>query len=371
MAMLILILPGSATGQGQGAEGMYIYQPPPDLNDGWKVGTLAGEGLDEARITKLTNQISEGKYQGIHSMLIFRNNKLVHEAYFQGYERDDLQTLFSITKSVTSSLIGIAIDKGMISGVDQPVISLIPEYAGFVKDDRFGEIELRHVLTLTSGLEWLEIGYPYSDPLNSQYQQVRTDDWVKAVVELPVIDGPGSRWVYNTGSVHMLSAVIKSATGVYADEFAEEHLFKPLGITDYTWNQDPDGYPCTGGTHGGLRLRARDIAKFGYVFMNEGMWDTTRVISAGWVKESTTPVIGALGTSRMGYLWWSSSFTLWERKLDFFYAAGYGGQSLHIVPELNMMIVFLCWSRPEDAEILGPLLTIYNAALQNKKEVEP
>jgi CubicO group peptidase (beta-lactamase class C family) len=369
--ILTLTATGAAQETAQAEPGsVYAYVPPPDLGDGWKVSTLSDVGLDEDKIVRVTNGIIEGKYRGIHSMLIFRHNRLVHEAYFQGYERDDLQILFSITKSVTSALIGIAIDQALIDGVDQPLVSLISDYARYAKDNRFAEIKLRDVLMMASGLEWQEIGVPYCDPQNSQYQQVRTDDWIKAVVELPVVDDPGTRWVYNTGSTHVLSAVIKNATGMYADEFADEVLFAPLGITEYAWNKDPNGYPCTGGTHGGLRLRARDLAKFGYVFMNEGMWDTTQVISPEWVKESTTPVIDALAMSRMGYLWWSSGFTQWSKKVDFIYAAGYGGQSLHLVPDLDLMVMFLCWDNPEDADIFAPMLIIHSAALKNQKEVQ-
>ena len=146
---------------------------------------------------------------------------------------------------------------------------------------------------MTSGLEWDEKSVPYNDPGNSEYHQVRSRDWVKYVLERPIRDEPGTRYVYNTGSVHLLSAIIKSRSGLYANEFAEKVLFEPLGITRYDWNTDPKGYPCTGGTHGGLGLRTRDVAKFGMLYLRDGQWNGKQVISEDWVRKSTTKHITA------------------------------------------------------------------------------
>ena len=286
--------------------------------------------------------------------------------YVDGYDRDRLQRIFSITKSVTSALIGIAIDEGMIDGVDTPLYTFFPDNREAFEDAKKREITLEHILTLTSGLDWVESSVPYTDPRNDQYHQVRSDDWIEYVVERPIADEPGARWVYNTGSVHLLSAVIKRASGMYANEFIEKHLFKPLGITEYEWNTDPRGYPCTGGTHGGLRMRVRDVVKIGSVFLNEGKWHDEQIVSARWVVESTKPRLETAFGSQMGYLWWSSGFKIKGRWFEFFFAAGYGGQSLHICPELDMIICLLCWSNPEDAAILAPTLMTYKSVLDNE-----
>jgi len=363
---LLLLLILSAVSSGLTQQNVeYEYTIPEKLDDGWRVSSPGEEGMDINRITRLTRQLIAGKYEGIHSILIVKNGAIVYEAYLAGYDQNSLQTIYSITKSVTSALIGIAIDKGFISGVGATLVSLLPEYKNAIKDERLENIRLEHILTLTSGLEWDERTSSCCDPKNSECRQVSSDDWIRFVLGLPQKDEPGTQYVYNTGSVHLLSAVIKSQTGLGANEFAERHLFGPLGIRGYEWNTDPQGYQCTGGTHGGLRLRTRDLAKFGYLFLHEGKWQDKQVISPEWVHASTTRHTAAFQDIGIGYLWWTGSFTIRNRKLDFFYGAGYGGQSLHVVPELDLMIVLTCWGRAEDADILGPTLMIYNAALED------
>jgi CubicO group peptidase (beta-lactamase class C family) len=343
----------------------YVYTPPEQLDDGWTVASLSDVGMNEETIVKLTDKILNGTFEGIHSMIVIKDGLLVHEVYVDGYDRESLQRIYSITKSVTSALIGIAIEEEFIKSVDEPVHTFFPQYADAFDDPKKREITLEHILTLTSGLDWVESEVSYGDPRNDQYHQVRSDDWVEYVVDRPVADEPGTRWVYNTGSVHLLSAVIKKASGVYANEFIEKYLFEPLGITEFEWNTDPQGYQCTGGTHGGLRMKARDVAKIGSVFLNEGKWHGRQVVPRRWVDESTKPRFETAFGSEMGYLWWSRAFKIKGRPLDFIFAAGYGGQSLHISPELNLIIGFLCWDNPEDALIFAPTLMTYKAVLEN------
>jgi CubicO group peptidase (beta-lactamase class C family) len=363
--MALLILAGSGSSSGQSRKGgEYVYRVPESLDDGWTVSSFEAEGIDTDAIARVTQGIMDGRFEGIHSMLIVKNGRLVHEAYFGGYTGDSLHKLYSITKSVTSALIGIAIDKKLIRGVDEAFVSLVPEYAHAVKDAKLKQISLEDILTLTSGLEWDEKSYYCCDPRNSEGQQMRTEDWVRYIFERPVRDEPGTRWIYNTGSVHALSAVIKSRSGLHAGEFAEKYLFEPLGIERYEWNEDPKGYPCTGGTLGGLRLRTRDLAKFGMLFLRDGRWKDTQVISKEWVETSTTHHVTPVQNRGFGYLWWRGSFTIKNEKLDFFYAAGYGGQSLQLVPELDLMIVFTCHGKERDADIFAPTIMILGAAVE-------
>jgi CubicO group peptidase (beta-lactamase class C family) len=221
-------------------------------------------------ITLLTNQIINKQYRG---MLIVKNGALVHEVYFGRYNRDILNPLYSVTKSVTSALIGIAIEEGFIDGLEVTLLSVPPEYADQVDDERKHEITLEHLLTMRSRLEWDEGTYPYTDPKNSHYNLSRATDWMAYVISKPLKDTPGTQLVYNTGAVHPLSAIIKQTTGQHADQFARKHLFGPLDIVSHYWSRDPKGYPSTGGSNGGLSLRARDLAKFGYLFLNRGRWN--------------------------------------------------------------------------------------------------
>lgn len=337
----------------------YSYQMPEQLDDGWAVSSLQMEGLDTEIIEKLTRQIMAKEFQGIHSLLIVKNGKLVHESYFEDFTRSSLQTTYSITKSISSALIGIAIDSGMIQSVNDTVISFFPEYS--IQDPIKKNIRLSHLLTLTSGLEWDEKSYPYSDPRNTETKMVGEEDWMKFVLDQPMRTTPGIEWVYNTGSVHLLSGIIKHASGMYADVFAEQFLFKPLGIQNYEWNRDPQGFPCTGGTQQGLRLTSRDVAKFGYVFLNDGKWDKLEVISKAWVEESTRIHMDVRSEGGFGYLWWTGVHTVNGETVPHYFAAGYGGQTIHIAPELDLMIVFTCWDEAQDADIFLPIVMIYSA----------
>jgi CubicO group peptidase (beta-lactamase class C family) len=351
------------------AGGDYVYQVPEQLDDGWQVSSLSDEGMDEQLIAKLTNQIMEGKYKGIHSIVLLKNGKLVHEAYFDGYSRDSLHKIFSITKSVTSALIGIAIDKGYISGVEAPLKTFFPRYMSSFDSGAKGSITIRDILTLTSGLEWDEKSYSCCDPRNSECQMLKSDDWLKYVLDRPMAANTGEEWVYNTGSVHLLAGVIKNASGIHIDAFAEKHFLEPLSITEYEWAADPNGYPCAGGIGGGLKLKTRDLAKIGYLFMNQGRWSGHQVVPEKWITESTGKYMALPAGREFGYLWWHGSFTLGGRKLEHIFAAGYGGQSCHLVPDFDLVIVLTCWSQPQDADILGPLLMVYNAVVKDENEL--
>ncbi len=321
----------------------YTYQMPEQTDDGWDVASLSSVGMDIGAIEQVTSMIMGEQFHGIHSLLIVKDGKLVHEAYFQDYQRSSLHTVFSITKSVSSALVGIAIEEGLINNVEDTVLSFFPQYS--IQDPAKQKIKLHHILTLTSGIAWDEKTYPYSDPRNTETEMVATDDWMRFVLEQPVQSEPGTEWIYNTGSVHLLSGIIWQASGMYADVFTEQVLFQPLGIQDYKWNKDPKGHPCTGGTLQGLCLQSRDVAKFGYLFLNRGRWKDRQVVPETWVEISTRKHFDIDADRGFGYLWWTGSHTVKGKVIPYFFAAGYGGQTIHIAPELDLMMVFTCWWR--------------------------
>ena len=339
----------------------YIYQKPELKNDGWEVSSLSDVGMDISAIEEIAENVKNGRYKGIHSMLIVKNGFLVFEEYFQNYQDDDLQHIMSITKSISSTLIGIAIDRGFISGVVDSVLTYFPQYT--ITDPEKKQIKLEHILTLTTGLEWDEKTYPYSDPRNTEYQMVQEEDWMEFVLQRPLRDNPGEVYNYNTGAVHLLSAVIKESSDLFANEFAEQYLFEPLGISEYHWNTDNKGYPCTGATLGGLKMRARDIAKYGFLFLNEGKWHSIQVIPEYWIEESIKPRIMIGQNMQHGYLWRLGQFDVYGKTVDHFYTTGFGGQTLFISPDLDLMIVFLCWENPQDADVQIPILLIHKSIL--------
>ena len=319
-------------------------------------------------ISKATQGILDEKYEGIHSILIVKNGKLVYENYLQDFDETMYHRLFSISKSVTSILIGIAIDKGYIQSVDVPISVFFPEYSDCFSDPRKKRLMLRHILTMTAGFDWDEWTYSYSEPENTETQMVSTKNWMKFLFDLPMKYEPGEKWIYNTGSIHVLSAVLKKTTGMYADKFAEKFLFEPLGIDNYSWNKDYKGYICTGGTWGGLRLKSRDLAKIGMMFRDKGIWQGKRIISEKWVEESTKHQTDYALNRGFGYLWWRANFELHGKSYQHYYASGYGGQSLHYCSDLDLMIIITSWGHEKDADILAPTLMIYNSAIKGFEE---
>ena len=361
VVLFLLIFFNSCKKEESKPSNHYKYQIPEQKNDGWNVSSLSEVGMDVSAIEEITDNILNDQYKGIHSMLIVRKGFLVFEEYFKGYKSDDLQHIFSITKSVSSSLIGIAIDKEFLQGVEDSVLFFFPQYN--ITDPIKQKLLLKHILTLTTGFDWDEKTYPYTDRRNSEYQMFQTDDWMEFVLQRPLSHNPGEIYNYNTGSVHLLSSVFKESTGLFASEFAEQYLFEPLGITDYFWNTDNQGFPCTGATHGGLMMTIRDVAKYGFLYLNDGKWNNIQVIPEYWIEESVIPRIDIDQTEKLGYLWRLGHYDIDENKVNYYLSVGSGGQTLIIVPDLDLMIVFLCWNNPNDADILIPMVLILNSIL--------
>jgi len=319
----------------------YEYQIPKKMNDGWEVSSLSAEGIDPGPILDISAQIRDiDQIDNVLSMLIVKNGKLVHEVYSPYVQRNTLYWMASITKTVSSTLIGIAIDKDYIESVDAGVVDLLPEFADAVKDPKFKDIKLKHIMTMSSGMEWFE-KISYNNPKNSEFQMVESEDWIRYVLSHRVQHEPGTRFLYNTGGIHLLSAVIKSTTGLYVNQFAEEHLFHPLGIYSYQWNRDSRGYPCTGGTDGGVGLRSRDLAKFGWLFLRDGTWKGKRIISQKWINEATkkNPLLPGR-RSHYSYNWVPGTISVNNKRFEYRGTFGYGGQLLYIVPELDLILIF-------------------------------
>ncbi|UCE06172.1 MAG: serine hydrolase, partial [bacterium] len=228
VTVLFIIMTFVAEGFSQAVD--YNYQIPQKYDDGWAVSSLQAEGIDVGPVEEISGQIRDwNTLDEVLSLLIVKNGKLVHEVYSPYCQRNTLHVLASITKTVTSTLIGIAIDQGLIKNVDAKVFDLIPEFADEITDPAFKNISLKHIMTMTSGLNWNE-RVSYNDPRNDEYQMVEAENWVKYVLSKPVSAPPGTRFNYNTGIIHLLSAVLKSVSGMYAHQFAEKYLLHPMGI---------------------------------------------------------------------------------------------------------------------------------------------
>jgi len=325
---------------------------PRQTDDGWQTGSLDEVGINPKKIRAAVDRVHDDVYKNIHSILIVKDSKLVFEEYFPGYTWDynDAQfrgdftdfgpdtphNLASVTKSFTSALVGIAIDHGFIPGVDGTLYSFFPEYAD-LSDEQKGEITLEHLLTMTSGLEWNEMEFPYSDADNDLVQLFLVDDPIAYILAKPVVNAPGTEWYYNGGGTNLLGEVIREATGQRIDEFAEEYLFAPLGISDYEWDHiNPDMIHASGN----LRLRPRDMAKLGYLYLNGGVWNGERILSEEWIEESTLGHVSLSGTEGYGYQWWLQTYQVRSKSVDAYQAKGWGGQRIVVFPSLDMVVVF-------------------------------
>ena len=316
-----------------------VYEVPDKIHDGWTVSSLAKEGLKTDEITNFASRILNGEFSGIRSFLIIKNGRLVFEDYFGGSKRDDLFTVFSVSKSVTSALIGIAIDKGFIKSTDATVAEYFPEYEEVFRNTQKSRMTLSQLLTLTSGVDWDEGTYSYEDSRNIHVQMESTQNWIRFILNRPMKDVPGTKWLYNTGNVQLLSAIVRKATGIHLNKFAEKYLFEPLGITEYSWNSDPQGYTCAGGSDGGLRIRARDLAKIGSLYLNQGRWSGKDILSREWIELSLKRHVSIRGNAGYGYLWWATQVRQGDKLFDVFYATGFGGHRIYLIPGLNMQIV--------------------------------
>ena len=259
-------------------------------------------------------------------------------------------TLQSVTKSVTSLLIGIAIGRGEIAGVEAPALALLGERAFPDPDGRKAAITLADLLTMRAGIAWDESSFAYTDARNDCAQMEASQDWIQFVLDKPMAADPGTVWVYSSGVSQLLSGILRARTGETADVYAERHLFGPLGIRDYYWKKTPDGLPDT---EGGLYLAPRDLARLGQLVLQDGVWEGERILPEGWVRASTElavdDVAPANGTPDWGYgyQWWlrddvpaAGSSASPTRLIA---GRGYGGQFLLIVPALDLVTVINGW----------------------------
>jgi CubicO group peptidase (beta-lactamase class C family) len=300
--------------------------------------------LDKAMLAELVEDIKEGEYGKIHSLIIIHNTGLALEEYFMEWTRHMLHPCFSATKSFTSALIGIAIKQGYISGVDEMLLSFFPEYDDIENlDERKESITLENVLTMTAGFTWDETSIPYRDNegnpnLENDYMKLLllSDDWIKSVLDLPMSNDPGEQHVYNSGCTTLLSGIIENETGQTAEEFAKEHLFSKIGITKWEWETGTAGMTNTGS---GLYLHPVNMAMFGYLYLKNGVLNGEQIVAENWVKESTSPhievrdpVSGEL-IGYYGYEWRTNEAD------PAFNAYGFGGQVILVLPSIDLVLV--------------------------------
>jgi CubicO group peptidase (beta-lactamase class C family) len=300
---------------------------------------------------------------GVHSLLVANGDVLVFEEYYNGWDPDQPHPLFSVTKSITSLLVGIAVRDGYIPGEHVPVTRWFPGARAPGWDPAKDSIELAHLLSNTSGLEWREWEISYTDPGNSQYRMANSKDWAEFVLDQPLTGEPGQGFEYNTGGFFLLGRVLERATGMTVDRLADRELFGPLGIGRFEWARNGQGEFCTGGSLGGLRLTSRDLARVGLMVMDGGRWQGRRVVPQDWLERSTARHAGLDNCVGYGYGWWVYDLPGLRRRVRMTVAQGYGGQALMLFPDQQVLAVMTCDHRDPDMRRLVPVLACLMTAV--------
>lgn len=341
----------------------------------WPVAAPQSVGLDARVLAELDAEIAGGKYGHVDSMLIIRRGKAVYDRsykhdydriyskearapgalnahdptgpynYFNPwwhpfYRRGELHTMQSVTKTVTSVVIGVATARSEFPPLDTPVLKFFDEAKVANVDERKRRVTIRHLLTMSGGFDWNE-QLPYNDPNNAASLMEASADWVAFTINRPMARAPGAEFNYSSGETQLLSHIFRVATGQDIEEYAAKHLFAPLGITEFFWKRTPSGLVDT---EGGLYLNAHDLAKIACLFLNNGVWQGRQIVTADWVKASVTPSLNVgTGGVKYGYKWWLFPYSKDDARLAWA-GSGFGGQMPLILPDYDIVAVFTGWN---------------------------
>lgn len=307
-------------------------RPPDQLEDGLEVSTLENVNIHESQIGDIVKDMQNESRFIYRGLLIAKDNKLVQESYFNGWNRDRKQDMRSATKSMTSAIVGIARDQGYISSLDENILDFF-EYKDYENwDAQKAEMTIREFLQMRTGL--LCNDHNDRSP-GHQKNMYPTDDWVKFILDLPISET--SDFSYCTGSPVTLGAVVSEATGKSFYQYAHENLWEPLGIIDYNWEHMPNGEVSAGGQ---IHMKPRDALKFGLLFLNKGVWNGKQIVSEEWIEEATASYGETTSHDlEYGYLWWVNTWIIDGIEIPTYFGRGNGGQMIVIVPDYDAVIV--------------------------------
>ncbi|MEZ4414551.1 MAG: serine hydrolase [Gemmatimonadota bacterium] len=363
---------------------------------GWTPSTPEAEGLDPAPLARVDEGIRDGRYGYVDRLVVIRNARLVrserygndyveisrgqrgplgcgtdacsgagevhdynylHPDIHPWYRGRDVHSLQSVTKSVSATVLATAIQQGALSGVEAPLLSFFEDHDLSNVDSRLREATLADLLTMRSGIEWHEQDRPL-DETNTTLLLERSQDWIQFTLDQPMDAAPGEKWAYSSGGSHLMSGVVRQATGRFIDDYAEEYLFGPLGIEDYHWKKTPTGYPDT---EGGLYLEAEQLAKIGLLYLRDGIWEDQRLLPEGWVAAATgrQAETGNAPGWGYGYQWWR----LDTEDVEVWAGLGFGEQYLLVLPDYDLIGVVNSWNLFPAPRASASILLEFRSAL--------
>lgn len=328
LSLVFALLIASASGCAKETFSTAEYWP----TDGWRASTPEAQGIDSAKLDEMFKYIEKSKFD-IHSILIVKNGYMVTEAYYYPYKKEYKHIINSAAKSITSALVGLALEDGYIKSTDQEVVDIFPDMDIANMDTRKKSMTIKNLLMMTAGLEWNEEG-AYGSPGDSNTQMWAAPDQLQYLLDKPMKEEPGRSFYYNSGASHVLSAIVQKTSGKTSFNYATERIFKPLGIFNISWGIDKQGI-YSGSSR--IFIKSEDLAKYGYLYLNKGKWEGNQLIPEAWIEESTKKQIdtprGLAGRYGYGYQWWQNKFGGYS-------ARGFAGQYLFVVPEHNLVAVF-------------------------------
>jgi len=365
--MLLLGILLAAPLSAQQSRGVAVWP-----TQGWPKTTPASAGLDEKSLAAFDSDLRNGRYKYVDSFEAYRCGKQVYQgkyshnyaqiygkeaktrgplnarltgpynyfdpAWHPYYHGTELHSMQSITKTVSSVILGVAVTRGDFkASLDTPILKFFDISKVKNVDDRKRRITLRHVLTMTTGLDWNE-EVAYDDPKNDSSLMEAADDWVQYVIDRPMAQEPGKVFNYSSGVSELLAYIFQKETGQDIEKYGEKHLFQPLGM-DHYWKRTPLGVVDT---EGGLYLRGSDLAKIGYLFVHDGMWEGKQIVSLDWVKQSVARIVDAEEGFKYGFKWWILPAN--PPHSDVWMGMGFGGQRLIVVPDKDLIAVFTGWT---------------------------
>ena len=300
----------------------------------YDLSSLVRLNPDTTMVGSMLRQLYREKHR-LHSILLVKDDQIILESYFNGFSDSTKHDLRSVTKSIRSILVGIALDKGFIKSLDDPIsIYLKPLEPQKNRDDRKDKITIRHLLTMSSGLDCNDWD---SKSMGQEDKVYKKKDWLQYTLDLPMVQEPGTTSAYCSMGVVLLAEIISRASGLSIDQFAQTYLFSPLTIDNVVWGHTSNKEVIPSGKR--LYMTPRDLAKVGQLILNHGIWEEKQIVSEAWVADSTAPKTKITGLD-YGYLWWNIPLSAGEKTVKAITATGNGGQYVMVIPEMNMIAVF-------------------------------